>query len=120
MCPCSASAPARQPLSDATKIILERRIAELRIEILAASKRGKRAKAAQVHNEIVEHQLALGFIPDDTPPDARARRKKKSGEPIALAHWPSLEEVRKPLMNFAVHWDGQPKMKISELAHQVR
>jgi DNA-binding Lrp family transcriptional regulator len=92
--PCSAAPRPRRALSDATKIMLERRIAELRLEILDASK-GKRAKAAQLHNELVEHQVALGFTPDDPPPDPRAPRKKKSDEPAALSHWPSPEEVRK-------------------------
>jgi hypothetical protein len=92
--PCSAAPRPRRPLSDATKIILERRIAELRVEILDASKRGKRAKAAQLHEELVEHQLALGFTPDDPPPDPRAARKKKPDEPVSLSQWPSPEEVR--------------------------
>jgi hypothetical protein len=65
------------------------------MEILDASKRGKRAKAAQLHEELVEHQLALGFTPDDPPPDPRAPRKKKSEEPTALCQWPSPVEVRK-------------------------
>jgi hypothetical protein len=93
--PRSAASPPRRPLSDATKIILERRIAELRIEILDASKRGKRAKAAHLHDELVEHQVALGFTPDDPPPKPRAPRKKESDEPTALSNWPSPTEVRK-------------------------
>jgi hypothetical protein len=93
--PSSAAPRPRRPLSDATKIMLERRIAELRMEIVEASKRGNRAKAARLHDELVEHQVALGFTPDDPPPNARTSRKKESDEPTALSNWPSPTEVRK-------------------------
>jgi Helix-turn-helix domain len=93
--PSSAASRPRRPLSDATKIILERRIAELRMEIVDASKRGNRAKADRLHEELVEHQVALGFTPDDPPPKPRTSRKKEPDEPNAVSNWPSPTEVRK-------------------------
>jgi Helix-turn-helix domain len=92
---CSAAPSPGKALSDATKIILERRIAELRMEIVDASKRGNRARADELHNELVAHQTALGFTPDDPPPEPRAPRKKESDETTALSDWPSPTEVRK-------------------------
>jgi hypothetical protein len=65
---CSAASPPPKTLSDTTKIILEWRIGELRIEIAAGSKRGNHLKADQLHNELAAHQAALGFTPDDPPP----------------------------------------------------
>ena len=70
----TASPPPRD-LSDATKIILERRIAELRKEITAAARKGVHDRAVRLHKELAAHQTKLGFTPDDpprgTPPPAR-------------------------------------------------
>jgi hypothetical protein len=82
-------------LSDTTKIILERRIGELRTEIAAASKQGNRVKADQLHGELSAHQAALGFTPDDPPPKPKAPRKEESHDSSALPDWPSPEEVRR-------------------------
>jgi len=45
----STAAPPPKVLSDTTKIILERRVAELRREIATASKRGNHDRAEQLH-----------------------------------------------------------------------
>jgi hypothetical protein len=71
----STAAPAPKILSDTTKIILERRVAELRMEIATASKRGDHDRAEQLHAELVEHQTKLGFTPDDPPPKHKASKK---------------------------------------------
>ena len=91
----SAASPPPKALSDTTKIILERRIGELRIEITAASKRGNHLKADQLHGELTAHQAALGFTPDDPPPKPKAPRKEESRDSTVLSDWPSPEEVRK-------------------------
>jgi len=70
----STAAPPPKILSDTTKIILERRVAELRTEIATASKRGNHDRAEQLHAELVEHQTKLGFTPDDPPPKLKASR----------------------------------------------
>ncbi len=90
----STAPPPPKILSDTTKIILERRVAELRTEIATASKRGHNDRAEQLHAELVEHQTKLGFTPDDPPPKPKASREEEFGEPAALSDWPSPEEVR--------------------------
>ena len=90
----STAAPPPKILSDTTKIILERRVAELRTEIATASKRGDHDRAEQLHAELVEHQTKLGFTPDDPPPKPKASREEEFGEPATLSDWPSPEEVR--------------------------
>jgi hypothetical protein len=90
----STASPPPKILSDTTKIVLERRVAELRREIASASKRGYRDRAGQLHAELVEHQTKLGFTPDDPPPKQKASREEEFGEPAALSDWPSPEEVR--------------------------
>jgi hypothetical protein len=89
----STVAPSPKILSDTTKIILERRVAELRTEIATASKRGNPDRAEQLHTELVEHQTKLGFTPDDPPPKLKASRQEQFGEPATLSDWPSPEEV---------------------------
>jgi hypothetical protein len=91
--PSSAASPAPKVLSDTTKIILERRIGELRTEIAAALKQGNHAKADQLHGELTAHQAALGFTPDDPPPKPKAPRKEEFGATNAFSDWPSPEEV---------------------------
>jgi biotin operon repressor len=91
----SAALSARKALSDTTKILLERRIAELRMEIAASLKNGNNAKAGQLHRELSSHQAALGFTPDDPPRKPRTSRKKGPDEPNAVSNWPSPTEVRK-------------------------
>jgi hypothetical protein len=90
----STAAPPPTILSDTTKIILERRVAELRTEIATASKRGQHDRAEQLHAELVEHQTKLGFTPDDPPPKLKASRQERFGAPATLSDWPSPEEVR--------------------------
>ena len=90
----STASPPPKILSDTTKIILERRVAELRTEIATASRRGNHDRAEQLHGELVEHQTKLGFTPDDPPPKLKAPREEKFGEPATLSDWTSAEEVR--------------------------
>jgi hypothetical protein len=90
----SSAASPPKALSGTTKIILERRIGELRMAIVAASKCGNHAKAGQLHNELTAHQAALGFTPDDPPPKPKAPRKEQSRDSTSLSDWPSPEEVR--------------------------
>ena len=89
----STASPPPKILSDTTKIVLERRVAELRTEIATASRRGNHDRAEQLHGELVEHQTKLGFTPDDPPPKLKASREEEFGEPAALSDWPSPEEV---------------------------
>jgi hypothetical protein len=89
----SGASPPPKVLSDTTKIILERRIGELRTEIAAALKQGTHAKADQLHGELTAHQAALGFTPDDPPPKPKAPRKEESRDSTAFSDWPSPEEV---------------------------
>jgi hypothetical protein len=91
----SAASPPPKPLSDTTKIILERRIAELLREILTASKQGNHLKAEGLHDELTAHQAALGFTPDDPPPKPKPPRKEECCSSTAFSDWPSPEEVRK-------------------------
>ena len=90
--PETTASPPPRDLSDATKIILERRIAELRKEIATAVRKGLHDRAVQLHTELAAHQTKLGFTPDDpprgTPPPAR-----KASEPELSSDWPSPEEV---------------------------
>jgi hypothetical protein len=86
----TASPPPRD-LSDATKIILERRIAELRKEIIAAQRKGVHDRAMQLHDELAAHQAKLGFTPDDPPRAAPPPPARKTNEPSS--DWPSPEEV---------------------------
>jgi hypothetical protein len=79
-------------LSDATKIILERRIAELRKEIVMAVRKGLHDRAVQLHTELAAHQTKLGFTPDD-PPRGTSPPARKTNEPELLSDWPSPEEV---------------------------
>ena len=79
-----AASPPRKVLSDTTKIILERRIAELRTEISAASKQGNHLKADRLHGELTGHQAALGFTPDDPPPKPKAPRKEEFRDSTVL------------------------------------
>ena len=90
----STAAPPPKILSDTTKIVLERRVAELRREIASASKRGYHDRAQHLHAELVDHQIKLGFTPDDPPPKPKASREEEFGEPATLSDWPSPEEVR--------------------------
>jgi hypothetical protein len=82
-------------LSDTTKIILERRIAELRMKMAAASKQGNHLKAERLYGELTAHQAALGFTPDDPPPKPKAPRKEESRNLTEFSDWPSPEEVRR-------------------------
>jgi Helix-turn-helix domain len=91
----SAALPPPKTLSDTTKIILERRIGELRMEIVAASKQGNHVKADHLHNELAAHQAALGFTPDDPPPKLKAARKEECRDSTVFSDWPSPEEVRR-------------------------
>jgi hypothetical protein len=90
-----SASPAPRILSDTTKIILERRIGELRIDIAAALKRGNHLKADQLHNELTAHQAALGFTPDEPPPKPKTPRKEECHDLTAFPNWPSPEEVRR-------------------------
>jgi hypothetical protein len=91
--PPETTAPPRpKDLSDATKIILERRIAELRKEIATAVRRDLHDRAAQLHKEFAGHQIKLGFTPDD-PPRGTPPPVRKTNEPEPSSDWPSREEV---------------------------
>ena len=88
--------PHRPPktLSDTTKIILERRIAELRMEIAAAWKQGNHLKANRLYAGLFAHQATLGFSPDDPPAKPKPPRKEEYRDSTASSAWPSPEEVR--------------------------
>ena len=90
----SATAPPPTVLSDTTKIILERRVAELRNEIALAFRKGFHDRAEQLHAELAQHQAKLGFTPDDPPPKLKASRDEEFIELATLSDWPSPEEVR--------------------------
>jgi hypothetical protein len=90
--PETTASPPPKDLSDATKIILERRIAELRKEIATAVRKDLHGRAAQLHKELAAHQTKLGFTPDD-PPRGKPPPARKTNEPELSAEWPSLEEV---------------------------
>ena len=89
--PETTASPPPRDLSDATKIILERRIAELRKEITAAQRKGVHDRAMQLHDELAAHQAKLGFTPDDPPRAAPPPPARKTNEPSS--DWPSPEEV---------------------------
>ena len=65
------------------------------MEIAAALKQGNHLKADQLHGELIAHQTALGFTPDDPPPRPKSPRKEESRDSTAFPDWPSPEEVRK-------------------------
>jgi Helix-turn-helix domain len=65
--PEKTASPPPRDLSDATKIILERRIAELRKEIATAVRKDLHDRATQLHKELVAHRTKLGFTPDGPP-----------------------------------------------------
>lgn len=92
---CPSGSPPPKALTDTMKIILERRIGELRMRIVAASRQGNHVKADQLHRELTDHQAALGFTPDDPPRKPKAARKEESLDSAALSDWPSPEEVRR-------------------------
>jgi hypothetical protein len=88
-----AASPPHKALSDTTKIVLDRRIAELRTQIIAASKQGNHIKAGRLHSELTAHQASLGFTPDDPLPKPKAPRKEESRNLAESSDWPSPEEV---------------------------
>jgi hypothetical protein len=88
--PETTASPPPRDLSDATKIILERRIAELRKEITAAARKGVHERAMRLHGELAAHQAKLGFTPDD-PPRGAPPPARKTNEPSS--EWPSPQEV---------------------------
>jgi hypothetical protein len=90
--PESTASPPPRDLSDATKIILERRIVELRKEIATAVRKDLHDRAAQLHKELAGHQIKLGFTPDD-PPRSKSPPARKTSEPELSSDWPSPEEV---------------------------
>jgi hypothetical protein len=96
-------------LSDTTKIILERRIGELRIDIAAALKRGNHLKADQLHNELTAHQAALGFTLDEPPPKPKTPRKEECHDLTAFPNGLHLRKSEEPSSSFAAPWDGQSK-----------
>ena len=59
----SAASPPPRILSDTTKIILERRVAELRTEIAAASKQGNHDQSRPASRELAAHQAKLLVSP---------------------------------------------------------
>jgi hypothetical protein len=121
--PSKASSAAPLPLkalSDTTKIILERRIGELRMEIAAASKQANHLKADRLHRELTAHQAALGFTPDDPPPKPKVARKEESSDSIAWAEWPSPEEVRKTFDELRRSLGWPVKDKNPELVGKLR
>jgi len=92
--PASLTAsPPPKVLSDTTKIILERRIAELRKDIVIAVKRGDHAKAGRLHAELAQHQTTLGFFPDDPPHAPKPDRGKSTPKPVLPEESLSSEEI---------------------------
>jgi hypothetical protein len=79
-------------LSDTTKIVLERRIGELRKEITTAARKGLHERAVQLHSELTAHQTKLGFTPDD-PPRGAPPPARNENDPDLSSDWPSPEEV---------------------------
>ena len=114
----SAASPTQKVLSDTTKIILERRIGELRTQIVSTLRKGNHIKASQLHSELTAHQTALGFTPDD-PPTKPEARKEESHDSTA-ASWSLPEEVMRTFNGFAARWDGNQEVKVSKFAGQVR
>jgi hypothetical protein len=90
--PETTASPPPRDLSDTTKIVLERRIAELRKEITTAARKGLHDRAVQLHTELGAHQTRLGFTPDD-PPRGASPPARKTNEPESSVDWPSPEEV---------------------------
>jgi hypothetical protein len=90
----STAPPAPKILSDTTKIILERRVGELRTAIAAALKLGHSGRAGRLHAELIQHQTKLGFTPDAPPPKPKAPRKEEVHQADDSSDWPSPEEVR--------------------------
>jgi hypothetical protein len=90
--PETTASPPPRDLSDTTKIVLERRIGELRKEITAAVRRGLYDRAMRLHTELAVHQTKLGFTPDD-PPRTAPPPARKENEPELSSDWPSPEEV---------------------------
>ena len=88
--PETTASPPPRDLSDTTKIVLERRIAELRKEIGMAVKKGFHDRAVQLHTELAAHQTKLGFTQDE-PPRVAPPPARKTKEPSS--EWPSPEEV---------------------------
>jgi len=87
------ASPPPKVLSDTSKIILERRIAELRKDIVIAVKRGDHAKARRLHAELAQHQTALGFFPDEPPQAPKPDRGKSSSKPLPPKESLSPEEI---------------------------
>ena len=90
--PETTASPPPRDLSDTTKIVLERRIAELRKEITTAVRKGLHDRAVQLHMELAAHQTKLGFTTDDPPP-ATPPSGRKASEAELVSDWPSPEEV---------------------------
>ena len=90
----STASPPPKILSDTTKIILERRVGELRKEIALAVRKGFHDRAEQLHAELAQHQTKLGFTPDAPPPKPKAPRKEEVHQADDSSDWPSSEEVR--------------------------
>ena len=86
------AAPPRV-LSDTTKIILERRVSELRKDIASAVGKGFQKRAEQLHTELAQHQTKLGFTPDDLPQKPKAPRDEEPPQPAKPSEWPLPEEV---------------------------
>jgi hypothetical protein len=68
-----AEASATPAISDVRRISLERRITELRCDIIKMIKRNNQERATILHAELVKHQSDLGFTPD-TPPIFRSSK----------------------------------------------
>ena len=92
--PHSIAPPPQKILSDTTKIILERRVGELRTEIAAALRLSHIDRADHLHAELAQHQTKLGFTPDDPPPRPKASRKEEVHQVADPSDWPSPEGVR--------------------------
>ena len=76
--PETTASPPPRDLSDTTKIVLERRIGELRKEIATAARKDLHERAVQLHTELAAHQTKLGFTPDDLPRGAPPPARKAS------------------------------------------
>jgi hypothetical protein len=89
--------------------MLERRIGELRNEIAAALKRGNRAKADHfiANSHATKWPLDSHRMIRHPSPRPLGRRN-----PLIRPHRPTglhQGKSRRPLTNFAAHWDGQSK-----------
>ncbi len=85
------ASPPPKVLSDTSKIVLERRIAELRKNISTATKRDDHAKEERLFAELAQHQTALGFTPDDPPQPPKASREEDAPQSAFAEQCPSLE-----------------------------